>query len=324
MPNIYLLYGSEKVLMDEWLDSFIKKNVPEGKDDLNFSVIDLEEHPVQYLIQQAETIPFLGDYRIIIGQAADFFGAATGKQAHDIDRLLEFLENPPDFSMVVFKTKIDKLDKRKKITKYMESNHTVLVFNQLQGKDLDAWIKNKVKENGCTIDGDAIGYLIHTIGPNVTLLSNEIHKICLYVNQGTITSKEIQLLVPRTLEQNLFGLVDKIAQKKIDQGLQVIYDLLKNKESPVLIIHLLAKKFRTMLLAKDLYEKGYSPQQIATQLGQHPYSVKITLDQSRSFTNKNIRNMLILLAETDEQIKTGKLPDVLALETMILTLKNKI
>ncbi len=319
MSNVYLLYGSEKILSDQWIDQLVDKHLVEGKKDLNYSRFDMEEVPVQYVIQQAETVPFLGEVRVIVADNADFFGSATSKQNHDLERLLQFIGNPPDFSIVVFKSRVDKLDKRKKITKLLEDQKGVLLFAPLQGQKLEEWIHNRVKQYQCSITKDAMEQLVHLTSANITSLSNEIDKLCLYVGNGNITTGEIELLVPRSLEQNMFSVIDNIAQQQTEKGLQTIYDLIKNKESPILILFLLAKKFRTMLIGKELQDRGYSPQEIANQLGQHPYAIKVTIGQARMFSVKKIRRIIIRLAELDEHIKTGKMSEIVALETFILS-----
>ncbi|WP_084019390.1 DNA polymerase III subunit delta [Desulfuribacillus alkaliarsenatis] len=322
MSNIYLLHGSEEVLMNEWVSRVITKYLPDGKEDLNYSVFDLDETPIQNVIQQAETIPFIGEKRVIVAGSADFFGSGSGKQSHDLEGLLKFIDNPPDFSTVILKTNLDKLDKRKKITKQLEKNKAIISFEKLQGKLLEDWVTKKLESMGCSIEQEALNKLVLSTGSNITILSKEIEKLCLYIGQGKITAEHVILLVPRSLEQNLFSFVDKLAKRDIEQGLQIIYDLLKNKESPILILFFITKKFRTMLLAKELADKGYSPQQIASQVGQHPYAVKISLEQARAFSYTQIRKIIISLAQADEQIKTGKLTDVLALEKFVLTLSN--
>jgi DNA polymerase-3 subunit delta len=320
VSSIYLLHGTEAILMDEWIDLLIDQYLPDGKDDLNYSLFNLDEVSVQHVIQQAETIPFMGDYRIIIAEYADFFGSINSKQAHDIDMLNNFILNPPSYSKIIFRTSLEKLDKRKKITKQFEKLDAIIAFNQLQGRQLDEWVVKRVKKYNCDIDADAIYQLVYAVGSNLTLLVNEIDKLCLYVNKGRITKNEVKLLVTRTLEQNIFLVIDKIAQKKINQGLQIVYDLVKNKESPILLLFLLAKKFRMMLICKELSEKGYSSQQIANQTNQHPYTIKITMEQGNSFSKNNLREIIKSLAVADEHIKTGQMTELVALEKFILTI----
>lgn len=320
MQHIYLLHGTEKIRIQEWVDQYIAKHLPEGKEDLNYSVFDMDEVPVQHVIQQAETVPFLRDCRVILVNSAEFFGTANSKQDHDLELLARFIADPPEYSHVIFTTKTEKLDKRKKVTKLLEQQKAVISCNAIQGRELEIWTRERIKGNGCKIEDHALEQLLHATNGNLTTLATEIDKLCLYVNQGNITIQEVDLLVSRTLEQNLFRFIDFVAQMRIPEGMQMIYDLLKSKESPILILFLLTKRFRTMLVGKELAGKGYSPQQIAGQIGQHPYTIKLTLDQSKNFSVQRLRKILISLAMADEQIKTGQLPETLALEKFVLSL----
>lgn len=82
----------------------------------NMIAFDLEETPVQMVVQEAETLPFFGDRRFIVGHHAHFLTSekkAAGIQ-HDADALLKYLEDPLPSSILVLTVYSEQLDKRKK------------------------------------------------------------------------------------------------------------------------------------------------------------------------------------------------------------------
>ena len=51
-----------------------------------------------------------------------------------------------------------------------------------------------------------------------------------------MTLDDVKMLVARSLEQNIFELINKIVNRKRTESLQIFYDLLKQNEEPIKIM----------------------------------------------------------------------------------------
>lgn len=163
------------------------------------------------------------------------------------------------------------------------------------------------------------------VGSDLLRLKKEIEKMATYVGKGGIITEEVvDQLAYRTLEQDIFGLIEKAANLQVDQAMRIFLDLLKNKEEPLTILHLLARQFRMILQVKVLSQKGYSHQQMATQLGVHPYPIKLASEKSHRFSEQALRSILAQLSEEDYRIKSGLIDKVLAMELFLLNIKELI
>ena len=190
-------------------------------------------------------------------------------------------------------------------------------------KAITAWVKNKVTEAQKEIDEEAIHLLLQLVGPKLMLLANEIEKLVLYISPDTrIDSSVIRNLVPRTLEQNVFSLIDMIVKRRIKDALLFFYDLLEQKEEPIKILSLLAGQFRLIYQVKELYKRGYGQNQTGTYLKVHPYRVKLAGDQAAKFTEAELQKIMNDLAEIDYKMKTGKMDKKLLIELFILQLNK--
>jgi DNA polymerase III subunit delta len=73
---IYLLFGKESHLINEAISHLIKSILKDEERDFNLSTYDLEETPIDIPIEDAQTLPFFGDKRIVIMKNANFLTSA--------------------------------------------------------------------------------------------------------------------------------------------------------------------------------------------------------------------------------------------------------
>jgi DNA polymerase-3 subunit delta len=166
---------------------------------------------------------------------------------------------------------------------------------------------------------DAADELVKRVGTDMQTLAAETDKLCLHAGtDGVVTAAAVGELVPAAAEQNVFRLTEELAALRTEHVMGLYHDLLKQREEPIKLTALLVRQFRHMLHVKELGEQGYSPQQMAGQLGLHPYAVKITAEQARKFSAERLAKLLAELAELDYAMKTRQVDKALGLELFLL------
>ncbi|MHA0855746.1 DNA polymerase III subunit delta [Paenibacillus sp. CMAA1364] len=320
---VYLLYGSEKYQMKEFSSLLIDQAI--AKEDHEFAIVnyDLAETPIQMVMEEAETLPFMVPRKLIFVRDASIFtaGKENGKIDHHLDSLLDYLKNPSEFSVLVFLVNHDKLDERKKVVKALKASSITLAFASLGGDELVDWVERETRVRGCTMASGAAGILIRNAGTQLQKLSSELDKLCIYSGEdGRIEVDTVEQLVARSTEQNVFALVEDMANLKLEHALVIYYELLKQREEPIKIAALITRQFRIILQVKELTSQSYSQGQIASQLSIHPYAVKIAGEQGRKFKFDYLRTILSRLADLDYEMKTGRIDKVLGLELFLLRL----
>ena len=144
--------------------------------DFNFSQFDLEETPIETALEDAETLPFMGERRLVFMQNPFFLTAekTKSKVEHNVKRLEAYLADPVPYSIVVLTAPYPKLDERKKITKELKRRAEVIEAKKLGEHELRSWINERAAVSGTQMDADAVDLLIELAGTNLMMLTNEL------------------------------------------------------------------------------------------------------------------------------------------------------
>ncbi len=324
--SIYLVYGNEAYLINETKQKLYDHALEEGEADFNYAVYDLEETPVETALEDAETFPFMGEKRLVILQNPVFLTAEKTKEkvVHNVDKLEAYIQSPAPYTILVVIAPYEKLDERKKITKLLKKQAEVIEAKKLNEQEIKTWVRERAALNGVQIDEKAIDLLLSLAGTNLMMLTSELDKLSLYASDTNRIDYEIvDKLTARSLEQNIFGLVERVVQRRIDEALRIYYDLLKQNEEPIKILAILAGQFRLIYQAKELARKGYGQQQIATFLKVHPFRVKLALGQAKHFNDQQLFSIMDLIATGDYEMKTGRRKKELIIEMLLFTLHEQ-
>lgn len=310
----YLFYGSEELLIKKEVEKVLKKF---KIDEMNKVEYDLETTSLKTIIEDALTVSLFGDKKAIVVFNSYIFTPITPKGVveQDLTILLEYLsiENPD--TILIFTTLSPKLDERKKITKTIKKVGTVLEFNEK--KDLTATVKAMFEPY--SISSPLVSLFIERVGKNLYIIEQEIEKIKTYKNTDMeITKENILDLTTKNIDMDIFNLIDCIILNQKKQALEIYHEMMKQNEEPIKVIILLANQFRLLYQAKELAKQGYQASDIASELGIHPYRVKLALEKARKYSSKVLLSLLSQLADMDYQIKSGKLEKNAALELFIL------
>lgn len=304
---VYLLSGTEHYFFDETINR-LKSSLSQSE-EIDVILFDLDEVPVQHVIEEADTIPFFTEKKLIVVKNSSFLKATEkGKEKieHDLKALENWLSHPSETSVCLFIAPYEKLDERKRITKIMKEKAIHLEAKQLEGNDLKVWIQSAVQAENKSISGIAIQSLIETIGNDLVQLKSEIQKMVIYLGEDNeITSQIIDLLLSRTLEQDAFQLLNAYLRGDTATALTVYHDLLRQKEEPIMLTALLASQIRLMSNVRYLQKKGYHAQAIAKQLKVNPYRVKLIVESRIQVGEDRLLETLHRLADADYKLKTS-------------------
>ena len=316
LNSIYLLYGEEKFLLDNCVKK-IKKKFGELLQGINYVIID--ETTVDNLIDEIESPAFGYDQKLIIVKNSGLFKKdGRKKQGTPIqEKVSTYFSNTKldnDVVIVFIEDSVDKND----VFESLSSQAIIVEFKELDEIALIRKLKQISNLYKVTISDQNIKYLLEVSGTNMQYLINEIRKLIEFAGQGgTITKEAIDNLAIKQFDSIVFDLTDSLGNKQTAKALEVLDELIYQKEPIQKILVTLYNHFKRLYLC-DLAIKNN--QDIATSLGLKPnqtFLVNKYKKQLMSFKNTNLPKLLEDFTELDYNSKNGKIDLEIGLKSLI-------
>ena len=179
-----------------------------------------------------------------------------------------------------------------------------------------------VKDNK-KITTNTMHYLLEKIGTNMETIRQEVEKlICYCYDKEVITEEDIDAVCTTQMNNQIFEMLDALANKRQKVALQLYYNLLALKEPPMRILFLIGRQFNLLLQARMLKQKGYGDRVIAEKIGVPPFAATKYLNQASKFKLADLKQAVEECVEADEAVKSGNRNDRLSIELLIIKYSN--
>lgn len=313
LNHVYLLYGSESYLRRQYKERLKKALSPE-EDSMNYTYFEGKDISVGEVIDLAETMPFLSDKRTIVIENSPFFKSEG-------EKLAEYLNAMPETTYFVFVE--ESVDKRSKLYKSIAKNGCVVEAAGISEDKIITWILGMLKKEDKKITQSTMQYLLEKIGTDMENIRQEVEKLICYCGErDVITNEDVDAVCVTQVSNQIFEMLDAMANKQQKRALQLYYNLLALKEPPMRILFLIGRQFNLLYQARLLKQKGYQERVIAEKIGVPPFAAGKYLKQAGKFKMPDLRNAIEECVEADEAVKSGIRNDRLSVELLIIKYSN--
>ncbi|MDD6492430.1 MAG: DNA polymerase III subunit delta [Firmicutes bacterium] len=306
--HIYLLFGEEAYLRKQYRDKL--KEAIIGDDTMNYHYYEGKDISVGEVIDQAETLPFFAERRLIILENSGLFKSGG-------EQLAEYLSAQAQSTYFVFVEA--EIDKRSKLYKTVLSKGCAIEFAMQDEATLKRWILGMVKKENKKISENTLTLFLEKTGTDMENIRKEAEKLfCYCMEKEMITQQDVEAICTRQIGNHIFDMVGAIADKKQKKALELYYELLAQKEPPMRILFLIARQFNLLLQVKELREKGYQNKTIGEKVGLPGFIAGKYVAQAARFKSAELRDAVEACVDAEEAIKTGRMNDNMSVEMLII------
>ena len=300
--RVYLLWGPEDYLREQYLSELKKISLPEGELSFSYHRMDGPELDLEQLRRAMDAIPFMTERSFIELRDMDV------NKIKDSDALDKLLKDVPDYCVVVFILGASyEPDGRLKSVKALRQNSKELKFtNQSQGQLTD-WLVRRFAAAGKGVELDAAQRLIFISGELMSGLIPEIEKVAAYAKGDRVTIRDVEAVANHVPEAVIFDMTEYIAQKKYNSALSVLSELLADKNNePIAILAMLGMQMRRLYAARLALDQGLGAKFLMDECAiKSDYMAKKLMGAARGFTLPQLIRAVEICAETDYKMKSS-------------------
>ena len=194
--------------------------------------------------------------------------------------LAEYIRSMPETTCFLFVE--SEVDKRGKLYKAVKEKGRIVEMTRQDGSTLQKWVLSMVKKEGRQITQSTVRYFLTKVGEDMENIHGELEKLfCYTLGKQEITIHDIEEICTTHIDNKIFDMVNAVAVSEMNRG-------------------------------------GYGKKEISENVKVPPFAVGRYLAQAQKFSPPSLRQILEDCASTEEEVKTGRLADTMAVELLIV------
>lgn len=300
--RLYLLWGPEDYLREHYVEQLRSLCLPDGENSFSFKRLNGPELDPTALQQAVDAVPFLSERSFVELRGVDLNHLKDGEAAARI------LSDIPEYCTVAFVQSAGfEPDGRMKLIKTMRSTGQEIRFTPQTQGDLVRWIAKRFAALGKGIELEAAQRLIFISGDLMNRLIPEIEKVAAYAKGEKVSVSDVEAVANHIPEAVIFDMTDLISQRKINNALATLAELLSDKNNePIPMLAMLGTQMRRLYAARLSLEKKLGVKYVMeTCACKYDFQAAKLIQAARGYTLSQLKKAVELCAEADYRMKSS-------------------
>ena len=148
---------------------------------------------------------------------------------------------------------------------------------------------------------------------------SKTYVIFFFTDKAEIKKDDISKVTSKSLENNVFLLLDAIGYGKKDKALRLLRDLMIPGKNEFSLLGLIISQLEMLLAIRECTALGKGESSMIKVLPYNSYRIKKSIPVAGRYSIRSLVDLLRNAYSADEKIKTGLMPADLVLEMFVAT-----
>ena len=307
MKNNYVIVSSDKINIDSKINNILQDIKIK---DIEIIKYDYPDISIPDVLENLNTYNFLSTKKLIIYNNCTFLSKESDKS---IKELKKYFDDSSENYLIMC---VDSISERKDIKELL---HNVEVIDSKISSEV--LIKNNL--DYCKMDNKVVKYFSEYCLFNNEKILNELNKIKCYKyseKDKNITIDDINNIVMRDYDDDIFDLVNAIASRNKNRAFELYHRISQKEKDSINIIASVSSNIRNLYSVKVLKNRKLSQNEISDIVGIKPYAVSVALQNCDNYSTKKLLTLLNTLSDIDYMSKSGNGHSSILFEMFLLSL----
>ena len=324
VAGAYIFSGEEDYLKRYYLGQLRDKAVTDDSfSTFNHAVYDGEEVDFASLRDDVMSPPMFERYKMIEWRYPNF-EKMKESELNDLEKLVDLVAST-DYAVLAFLVSDGDIDlgtpkKESKFVKRFGQKIRILNFERSTDAQLLSWLKRHFDAEGVSVTADVLNTLIFRVGHSMTVLNNEVNKLCMLAKSRgltAITVKDVESVSASTPECDTFALSNAILERDKKGAFFALEEMKSRRLDPIMILGMMAKTYTDIVSVVMMLADGINSQDIQTSTKMNPYRLKLYVNAAKRYPPEKANAILTELARVDTGAKYGGVTGYTAIELFI-------
>ncbi|AOR22968.1 DNA polymerase III subunit delta [Clostridium taeniosporum] len=320
--NSYIFCGLDEEIIKDSINSILNKTISNDKDNLNLIKIDGMKTNFDDIMNACETFPLMSEKKVVIVYRANFLKDKSDEASNKLyKKILEYASDMPPYTILImyylFNDKREKPNKNKKLNS-LDKLINVVYCDKLRRDTYIKKINDIFKLKKKNIGRIELMYFAEKVQNNFDIIKREVDKLISYTSGREITKKDIDMLISSNGEEDVFDLVELIAQRKIERAMDVMKDILYKSDQHMLIISNIQRHFVKLYDIKSGLRQGKRVSDFIKELRLPQFVCEKLIGQSNKFTEKQLSELVKLCVNTENNLKSSGVDKTMEMELLLV------
>jgi DNA polymerase III subunit delta len=337
----YVFVGDETFFRDHCRQALLQHLVPDDMRDFSLHDLDLSEVSIAEVLDRARTPSLMAPFQVLFVRGVkNLYG--RGSHAEEFAAIEQYVKDPNPAAVIIFiadhisipadvrRMEMQDKDRYERIRETLGEFCGMVELARVEESDGVRWVVEQAQKDEVKIDPDAARELVDALGADMMLVSRELEKLVLYVNEKKrITLGDVETMVLAAKQRSLYDLTDAISAKDKVRALAVLEGVLaasEGEEAAIGHLYMLARTFRQMLviLEKNVRDSRAIWQALWQGFRVPPFAADDIIRQARRYkSRRELTRALRLIARADLALRSNPPSKKLVLEQLVIQLSEE-
>lgn len=316
-----VITGSDRFFLRQKAKEWVEQNEKSAK-GIEPAVFDGYSSSFNWdeLFEEIQTVSFFSDIKVIELINPPGFTLKNFEQPAISNTWTSLIESMPKEVILLILFENDKMNKTAEMTKPLVKNkgkNTVWIeVAKISKAEYESIIRRQCVVRQIKLDEDKMKHLMNRLPKQIETCMRELDKLALFPD--VIDKKVLDVLISKPLEDNVFDLSAAVVSKDLGTALRIYKDLQVLKYDPVALVPSIAWQLRVMFQILVYKRERVSDMDIRDKLGVHEYVFSKALGYARMTNLDRVCELLEMLAQLDQKIKTGLINGPMGFELFLI------
>ncbi|MEM7195189.1 MAG: DNA polymerase III subunit delta [Pseudomonadota bacterium] len=303
LSPVYLIFGSETLLVEECLDQLRTLLVAQGFHDRQRFTVE-SGFDWNTIFSGSQSLSLFAERKLIELRLPSGKPGDAGSKA-----LVEYTAMPanPDCVLVIVSAGIEKRAQNSKWFKSIDTAGVVSECPTIPRDRLPDWIITRSRQQSIRIESEAAEKLAHFVEGNLLAAAQEINLLALLYPDSSISSDMLDGVIADHARFTTFGFVDACVAGSSSRAVRILQSLRRDQTEPILVLWSLTREIRTLCHLSAIAEQGRNPESMFQKFGIWRNRAGMVQSALRRLKHQHLLTLLRKLGQADLMLK-GRQP----------------